>query len=384
MTDLAQMLDAAVPRYEGAGDWDAVLRDAGAARRDRRPAFRLAAAVALAALAAVLAVAWPFSGESPSVVDRALAATGDGQVLHVVFESDLPKTIVNLETGERREARGIHEVWFDPSRGLRETETFDGVVQFDTFLTDDGVPEHARDFYTSLGIGYREALESGNAHVVGESEVDGVPVYWIRILAEQGPEGELAHDVAVSRETYVPVSFRLMGGVRPQGGTGETRILTYETVSADDAPLAASGQPTRDRVGVGGSGDRVDLPDAAGILGRTPVWAGQELNGLQLTATRRLDLPTAAGTVSGLSLVYGTLTGASDAGAHVEIKQAATPAPGLTMLVGLHDYVPADGMLVLEGVSGLLRSNGMIVAIHAGDPDAIIAVARALRPYEER
>jgi hypothetical protein len=35
-------------------------------------------------------------------------------------------------------------------------------------------------------------------------------------------------------------------------------------------------------------------------------------------------------------------------------------------------------------VSGLLRSNGMVVVIHAGDHDAIIAVAKALRPYDGR
>jgi hypothetical protein len=54
------------------------------------------------------------------------------------------------------------------------------------------------------------------------------------------------------------------------------------------------------------------------------------------------------------------------------------------MLVGLHDYVPDEGMLVIQGVSGLLRSNGMVVAIHSGDPEAIVAVAKALRPYDGR
>ena len=87
----------------------------------------------------------------------------------------------------------------------------------------------------------------------------------------------------------------------------------------------------------------------------------------------------------GLSLVYGTLPKeGSEGGAHVEIKQAAQPAQGLTMLVGLHNYVPADGTLVIQGVSGLLRSHGMVVAIHSGDPETIIAVAKALRPYDGR
>jgi hypothetical protein len=388
MNDVAELLDRAVPEYAGSGRWTDVLRDAGvrpAARRRRTP-VRIAAAVALAAAAALLAVTWPFGGEPPSVIDKALAATGNGQVLHVVFEGDIPRTLVNLETGERREERGTHEVWFDPTGGLRETEVFDGVVQFDTTLGAAAIPEHAREVYTSLGAGYRKALESGQARVVGEDTVDGEPVYWIRITSDEGPAGELAHDVAVSQETYAPVSFRLMGGTVPAGSTGVTRILTYETIGKDEAPFGSPSPRLSDPGSVDRDGGPVDLADAASVLGGTPVWAGPELNGLELTSTRKLDLPTANGTVHGISLVYGTLSedGSAGGGGHVEIKQAARPAAGLTMLVGLHDYVPDEGMLVIQGVSGLLRSNGMVVAIHSGDPEAIVAVAKALRPYDGR
>ena len=385
MNHVAELLDRAVPEYTGpAGSWTDVLQDAGVrprARRHRAP-VRIAIAAALVLAASLLAVAWPFGGEPPSVLDRALAATGNGQVLHVVFEGDLPKTIVNLGTGEQREERGRHEVWYDPNGALRETETFDGVVQFDTTLAAGDVPEHAREVYDGLGAGYREALESGDARLVGEGEVDGTSVYWIRIVSSPGPHGELGHDVAVSQETYAPVSFRLVGGEQPAGGTGETKILTYETISAEDAPFGGSKPTLPDPRSVDRLGGPVDLADAAGILGATPVWAGPELAGLPLTAARKVDFPTAQGTVHGISLVYGALPDeGSEGGAHVEIRQAAQPAEGLTMLVGLHDYVPADGTLVLQGVSGLLRSNGMVVTIHSGDPESIIAVAKALRPY---
>ena len=387
MNDVAELLDRAVPEHAGTGNWTDVLRDAGVrprARRHRAP-VRIAVAVALALAASLLAVAWPFGGEASSVLDRALAATGNGEVLHVVFEGDLPKTVVDLETGERREERGRHEVWYDPNGGLRETETFDGVVQFDISLAAANVPEHAREVYDGLGAGYREALESGDARVVGEGEVDGTPVYWIRIVSASGPHGELGHDVAVSQETYAPVSFRLVGGEQPAGGTGETRILTYETVSADEAPLGGSDRIQPAPGSVDRVGGPVDLADVAGILGATPVWAGPELGGLRLATTRKIDFPTAQGTVHGVSLFYGALPNeGSEGGAHVEIKQAAQPAEGLTMLVGLHNYVPADGTLVIQGVSGLLRSNGMVVAIHSGNPETIVAVAKALRPYDGR
>ena len=387
MNDVAELLDRAVPEYAGpAGTWTDVLRDAGArprARRHRAP-VRIAVAVALVLAASLLAVAWPFGGEPPTVLDRAHAATGNGEVLHIVFEGDLPKTIVDLESGAQREERGRHEVWYDPNGGLRETETFDGVVQFDTSLSAANVPEHAREVYDGLGVGYREALESGDARVVGEGEVDGTPVYWIRIVSTPGPHGELGHDVAVSQKTYAPVSFRLVGGEQPAGGTGETKILTYETISADDAPIGGSEPGIAPPRTVDRPGGPVDLADAAALLGAKPVWAGQKLAGLPLTATRKVDFPTAEGTVHGISLVYGALPEVSEGGAHVEIRQAAQPAEGLTMLVGLHNYIPADGTLVIQGVSGLLRSNGMVVTIHSGDPETIVAVAKALRPYDGR
>ncbi len=345
MRDVAELLDATVPHYHGSGDWSAVLRDArvaGVARRRRAPArVALAAAVVVAAVA--LGLLWPFGGASPTVLERALAATGEGGVLHVVFESALPKTAVDLDTGERTEVYGRREVWFDPAAGWRERETFDGVVQFDVSTDATGINDHAREIYTSLGAGYREALESGRARVVDEGVVEGVPVYWIRIA-----EG---HDVAVSRETYIPVEFRVGGELAPPGEEAVTRILTYETLESGKAPLE-SAAPAREPDGVGRVGDPVTLAGARAVLGRDPVWAGAGLDGLRLTSVRRLTLPTEGGAVDGVSLMYGST---SDGGRHVEIMQSARRADGLTMLVGLRRYAPAPGTLLLQGTSGLLR-----------------------------
>ena len=127
--------------------------------------------------------------------------------------------------------RSLNEVWFDPEAGFRQTETFDGVVQFDTVLGPDEMPEHATSIYSSLGAGYREALESGQAEVVGEDTVDGTAVYWIRI--------EDGHDVAVSRDTFEPTYIR----VTQNGTPALTRIVTYETVEPGSAPLDAQGTP---------------------------------------------------------------------------------------------------------------------------------------------
>jgi len=201
---MSELMERAVPPHTGTGDWGAVLRDAGAARRRAR----LRPVLAFAAVAAALVVAWQAAAPS-STIDRALAAAGDGRVLHLVFEGQMPKQLVDLRTGARRELRGTHEVWFDPATGARERETFAGVLQWEALNTTG----HGREIYSSLATGYRDALRSGSAKVVGETD----SVFWIRISP--------GHDVAVSRENYRPVSMRV-------GDMPETRILTYETLHA--------------------------------------------------------------------------------------------------------------------------------------------------------
>jgi hypothetical protein len=365
MTDMAELLDTLAPRYGGAGDWSRVLRDAGVDRRPRRLPYRLAAVAALVAVIAGAVAFWPAGGSGGSVLDRALAATGDGQVLHLVYEGELPRVLVDLETGERTELRSQHEVWFDPQAGLRETETFDGVVQFDTSLGPDEMSEHTTSVYSSLGAGYREALESGQAEVVGEEIVGGNAVYWIRI-------GD-GHDVAVSRDTYEPVYIR----VTLDGAPSLTRILSYETVEAGSAPLDAESTPPGPRDVGAEYGAEVDLADAAALLGREPAWAGSSLHGFPLDSVRSLSLPTMEGAVPGLSLAYG----ATDGGPHVELTESASPAEGLTMLVGVRNYVPREGTALVAGSQALVSSNGLVVAIHAPDEATAIDVARLLQPY---
>jgi hypothetical protein len=368
MTQVTELLDAIAPPGERAGDWSRVLRDAGVIARPapRRLAFRLGAVAAGVAAIAVAVAAWPAGGPGPTVLERALAAAGDGRVLHFVYETDPPKTLVDLETGERAELRAEHEVWFDPGAGLRETERLDGVVQFDVFLAPDEVSEHARALYGGLGQGYRDALESGRATVVGEDVVNGTAVYWIRTDQVAG-----THDVAVSRDTYAPAYIR----IEQNGATALTRIVSYETLEAGSAPLEGV-PPAEADPGVGTYGPAIELADGAALLGTAPVWAGESLHGFLLESVRELRLPAEGGEVSGLSLVYGT-----PGSPHVEVSQAAEPADGLTMLAGVRGYMPPEGAALVAGTMALLRSNGVVVAIHAPDEEMALAVARLLRPY---
>jgi hypothetical protein len=145
--------------------------------------------------AAGIVAFWPAGGTGGSVLDRALAATGDGQVLHLVYEGELHRTLVDLETGERTEMRSQHEVWFDPVAGLRETESFDGVVQFDTSPGPDEMPEHATSVYSSLGAGYREALDPG--HDPGRGVDDARRRSRLRATGRHGARGRHASGAQV-------------------------------------------------------------------------------------------------------------------------------------------------------------------------------------------
>jgi hypothetical protein len=320
------LLERAVAPYTGpAGDWERVLRDARVARR-RRPLRPL---LAFAAVAAVLGIVLAFGGGSPSTIDRALAAAGDGHILHLVTESSLPKTLVDIESGERRVLRGRHEVWFDPRTGARERETLEGVLQWESLNTSP----HGREIYASLSTGYRDALRSGRAKVVGETAT----VHWINISP--------GHDVAVSRETHRPVAMRV--------GGHETRILTYETLRAMPRSGGEARLPQR---APGPGGEEISPREAQRLLGRAPLWAGAER-------------PVVKRTEGGVTLE----------GAGVLVSQGDER---MLSLVGLRGYTPPNGTIVIEGTMGVLHTDGLYVAIHAMSEDAILSAARALRPYD--
>ena len=102
MTDtcIAKLLDDLTPSYDDRqGDWERIA----ASRRGRRAhrsapwwLMRLGFAAAAIAIAGALVLAWPFHGNQGGVLDRALAAIGQGPVLHVVLRGEWGGTLVDL------------------------------------------------------------------------------------------------------------------------------------------------------------------------------------------------------------------------------------------------------------------------------------------------
>ena len=412
---VAELLDRLVPQPAGAGDWNAVRRDAAIRRRGTLAAVVVPAAVVVAVAAGVLL--WPFGGERQGgVLERARAAVGTGAAVHVVFEDEWGGTLVDLQTGSRRRIHGEREIWYEPSRGLRQISRFGGVVQEDVTWSANEVPRQLERTYGVFAGGYANALRAGRARVVGEGVVGGEGVFWLRVYGESLPDaadGRLhawAQEVAVSKDTYRPVAMRETRDGAPGPETG-ARVISYETLDA--APL---GEPDARETAVAGRESAhaaVTPADAARLLGRSALWAGQEVQGLPFSGISASRLQTgrvrlveselrprpcnrppcpdrvfrASGPVAWaepvdvVEVAYGQVSTArvEPPGAFVAISQTDRPARHFGR--GALGYFPPEGTVVVFGESiAKLRHRGLYLAIEGSSEDLLLAAARALEP----
>lgn len=413
---LGTTLDALVPPFRDAPDeWDDVLRRAG--RRPGAPPGRgrrrRLAVAALAALVAVCAVvlALPSGDDEDGVLDRALAAVGDGPVLHLVTRTGMGGTLVDLRTGDRTRLHVEREIWFDPARGFRMTERLGGTVTGEYAASIDQ-PVRFRLFDRHMQVfirDYREALRSGRARVLREGSIDGTPVYWIRVELERpgfpaSPCGgrRLCQDVAVSRETYAPVFVRFGP---PRGGFGE-RILKLESLPAGTGeipgrvttPTIPGFQPLPRR--------SADRPLARRLLGRPLVWPGRRLAGLALArieargereylSNRPVPRPRLGSPNHVITLVFGD-RGQIRSGLPprtwrrlLVVNEARRPTYSLLWAPGQLrgrptgvpiEYLPPEGSALLTGGGrrALLRRRGLVIAVSGTSADLVSAAVRAL------
>ena len=177
-------------------------------RRVRRLAPRVTAVAAAVAAIAAVVLLWPSGGGNNRILGRALAAIGDGPVLHLLVQLPTGGVLVNLDSGERVVEKMQIESWSD-----RDFERAHLVMRFggragDLLLPEDaskpGVTVGSVDpAYAAFWTGYRQALANGDAKLEGEDTVAGQAVYWLRFPSvEQGRPGT---EVAIDRQTYKPV-----------------------------------------------------------------------------------------------------------------------------------------------------------------------------------
>jgi hypothetical protein len=400
--------------------------------RLRRPiTVALAGAVVIAAIA--LIPTWLTGDARVSLVDRALAAVSGGPVLHAVLAIETEKmmiaadgdashvAVVDLATGRERTVETRIELWYDPDRKLlHEIFSIDGAVLWDVLHSPqkrednrgrvspaDG-PPMIDPALAAFFRGYRQALADGSATRAGSDVVDGRRVEWLRFPVPGADN--VSREVALAANSEDALYLR---GVCSQCAAKPLtyRIATLEGVSAEAANFSVPRAPEGSGKGRYANGGRraIALEEADSLLGRTALWAGQNVRGVDFSlaqyvyGSRHTSLPTTkeneVGRGHGLVFLYGAEVEengswhVSPGKPHLSITETADYryGPGnfdrdagrpLTLAGG---PVPPAGEVALSSMGGAgwvgqLQKNGLYVEIHASSRELVLAAARALEP----
>jgi hypothetical protein len=354
-------------------------------------------------------LAAPWDERSPLATESALAALGDQPVIHAVVENLRPDaTIVDLASGAERPQIQRTEYWYDDERALLRTRlTVDGNLLTELLQTREGalsdlgpVPGNAPEprldpALAGFASRYREALETGQAEVIGEDTVDGRDVILLRMTVRPavGNRPALQEEVAVDADSYRPLRFRFSSG---EDTAHWWRVVSIESVARDEQqfapPAPAEPRPSRQTQ----VEERTLTPaEAATALGRPAMWPGPSVEGIELTEIEVMKVTTewtdGRETQSrGLLFRYGKGRRARTGDRWLVVTEASrleTPhfgsfaagpalAPGQMRLVGLGG---ADGSEV-DRWFGRVELNGVYVALESPNRDVLLAGARALTP----
>ncbi len=268
-----------------------------AVSRSRRTQLRVLAVAAVLGAAMTLALVSPWSSHG-GLVDRALAAIGEEDVVHVVETADVPGlSVVDLRTGAESPVVSTREIWFDGEHGLlRSVQRIGGTVTYEALETPSGSWTPVGRVYTCAWIaanpveatrarvscnpsgkngttprhipeprpalppalagfvtGYQEALERGDATLDGSGVVDGRAVEWLRFAVPPSPgsgPGERVERAAVDAQTLEPVRVEtLIDG----------KVVDAATISVAE---------TLDRAGISFARPKLKPPDTEPVSAR--------------------------------------------------------------------------------------------------------------------
>jgi hypothetical protein len=344
-------------------------------QRKARPRFGvsrlLLVAAALAALI-VVPLATPWERSRTSIVDKALGALGDREVIHVVLERETSDPLlVDLGTGTETPTRYRTEIWFDERRRLERVVTWTNGRTSDAQLsTPAGVWTPEGRVFTCAWIaahpveaakrrvscsstsrpvreerpaldpalagfvtGYRAALASGAAQRIGTGVVDGRAVEWLAFaLPSTGGVGVRSERVAVERRSGRPLLVRALVDGKV---VAESRVRVAETVTpvrADFTKPKRTPSGALPEVGNVVRSSVVPVGTASSALGGRVVWLGRRFAGLPLTEARldrietfyRFGASRRSTTGAGVQLLYGERSPAVST-RFVSLRESARP-----------------------------------------------------------
>jgi hypothetical protein len=374
----------------------------------------LAPAVAgalLVALAAILAAPWR---DSPLATERALAALGHKPVLHVIVEYTPPRdTVIDLTSGAERREAVRWEHWYDHERDVLRVRLSVGgeVLPGSEYLdSPDGVftdrwaqrgrarPPHVDPALENFATGYREALDSGEATVVGEEVVDGREAVILRFPLPAGPLGEERfEEVAVDAEGYRPLRFRFTSGATTPWSEA-SRVVEIETIPRDlrdfEPPVSPPATP-RPAGQTGVDERKLEPSEAAAALGRTAVWPGRSVDGVELAEIELMRLTTTwtdGRVTKSHALVFQYGAGRRDAALHgtpsLIITESGSAEETLRFQGSVRPgelHLAALGSTAAGGAEtwiGSMQRDGMYLTLESRQRDLILAAAKAMAPLD--
>ena len=429
-----KLLTTAVPAPDPAPheDWNAVLERAGATPgvpRSRRLVWlgRAGAAVAVATAIFAAILLWPAAGQR-SVLDRALAAIGDGPIIHVTYRFKKDYEYVDLKTGRKTRLYQEYEEWLDPSGALRTAYHVNGHLNFTVLAPGKNtLSGHQKETYSVILNGYRKALENGTAKLSAKTRFRGHDVYWVRFKGQKMLNVSnhkkryyqvWALEVAIDAATYKPVYLYETINGRPQPVTGQA-IVSVETLPSGSVDFTPTGTNHTGGVAVelGASPSnpinlegKLDTRAPAKALGATPIWLGSSYRGQKLAFLQAGKVPWGFAPSSrprdmrryhtpALVFCYGSTAVEKMPGnnpdvvycdyraPHVLLQEALKPIPGFgwgwphtAFNPGGTFTIPKGSMLVFPGGGqGLVIEHGIYISIEAGTEKAAITAARKLK-----
>lgn len=348
---------------------------------------RLLLAAAAVGVVALVVVLLPFDLGDAGIEDRALAAVGDGRVVHLVATRVEPeRAIVDLRSGAETPGVLALESWFDSeSRDLRTATRREGQTVADT-LARKGAAAGIDPVVEGFVRGYREALERGELEVVRRDRLDGQEVVWVRLRLPGAQRDEIALDAG----TALPRAFR---SVSASGALGPLwRVRSIDSEPRSDVDFLSAEPPAGPSAGRVESEREVAPAEASALLGGDARGPGPEVDGLSLASVRAQALSRQfpdgrSQRSSGVEFVYGDTR--RD---YVEIRQARSPEPAYGFAEGrlTLDFapIPSAGRLVLTWLGspgqplwlGQLEDGEVYVSIRSTRRDLVVSAARSLAP----
>lgn len=321
------------------------------------------AVVAVAAAAVIIGVLAAPQSQS-GIVGRALAAIGDGPIMHLVTAMPSGTVYVNLKTGERTAPVLREELWTDQQgRHLHLVLSENGRVLGDLLLPQDatghlraGSPDPA---FTALWTGYRAALQNGAAKLAGRGTVEGRSVYWLRFkpihYSPPVPHPPTT-EVAVDAHSYKPILYRTLDN----GIHVDQRILVAKAIPYAQADFKRRGPSLFGGDSSSSIGPVTSSAPSTTVVHAPWLTAGTSVAGLKLGAVT--PLPASATfdgkkrSVEGVELIYGPPWSGALATTVDEFPRPDQPQPWRT--------IPADSVLIQTG--GESSNNGPIHAQWTG------------------